>query len=48
MRPDHFGIAVGCFADPGFLRPTRVVWAESRHHWVTFPDDMPQFEQAAS
>ena len=48
MRPDHYGIAVGCFSDPEFIRPARVVWAENRHHWVDFPDDMPVFDQAAS
>ena len=48
MRPDHIGIAVGCFADPQFPGPARAVWAESRHHWVAFPDDLPVFEQAAS
>ncbi len=48
MRPDHIGIAVGCFADPHFPGPTRVVWTESRHHWVAFPDNLPTFEQAAT
>ena len=48
MRPDHYGIAIGCFADPDFVRPTRVVWAENQHHWVAFPDDMPSFEKAAT
>lgn len=48
MRPDHYGIAVGCFSDPDFIRPTRIVWAENRHHWVAFPDDMPSFDQAAT
>ncbi len=48
MRPDHMGIAVGCFADPQFPGPVRAVWAENRHHWVAFPDDLPLFEQAAS
>ena len=47
MRPDHYGIAVGCITEPDFMRPTRVVWADHKHHWVDFPDDMPVFDQAA-
>ena len=48
MRPEHYGIAVGCFADPAFPPPVRAVWAEGKHDWVSFPDDWPVFEQAAS
>ena len=47
MRPEHVGIAVGCFADPQFPGPTRAVWAENSHHCVTYPVDLPVFEQAA-
>ena len=47
MRPDHIGIAVGCFADPDFPGPARAVWAESRHHWLSYPEDLPVFDQAA-
>lgn len=48
MRPDHIGVAVGCFADPDFPAPVRAVWSQSRHHWLDFPDALPEFEQAAS
>ena len=48
MRPEHMGIAVGCFADPQFPEPVMTVWAENSHHWVAFPDDMPVFEKAAT
>jgi hypothetical protein len=37
MYPDHLGLAVGCFADPGFPAPERTVWASCKHHWVQFP-----------
>jgi hypothetical protein len=47
MRPDHYGIAVGCFSDPQFAGPKRAIYLECKHHWVAFPDDMPRFEQAA-
>jgi hypothetical protein len=48
MRPDHFGIAAGCFDDPGFLHPTRVVWAQHKHAWVQFPEGLSFFPQAAT
>ncbi|MDH3739070.1 MAG: GFA family protein [Alphaproteobacteria bacterium] len=48
MRPEHIGVAVGCFADPQFPGPVRAVWAENSHHWVAYPDDLPVFEQAAT
>ncbi len=47
MRPDHIGIAIGCFADPGFTQPARAVWSETKHHWMDFPDDIPSFPKAA-
>ncbi len=47
LRPDHYGVAVGCFAEPGFVAPARVVWSESKHSWVTFPEGVPAFAQAA-
>jgi hypothetical protein len=46
MRPDHLGIAAGCFADPQFTAPVRTIWTENKHHWVKFPDDLPAFEKA--
>lgn len=38
---DMVCVAVGAFADPGFPRPSRTVWATSRHAWLTFPQDIP-------
>ena len=46
MRPDHMGIAIGCFDDPHFARPARTIWTEHQHDWVRLPDDMPAFEKA--
>ena len=47
LRPDHVAVAIGCFADPGFRRPDRAVWAESQHHWLRFPDNVPVFQTTA-
>ena len=41
MRPDHMGIALGCFDDPRFVRPVRTIWTEHQHDWIRFPEDLP-------
>ena len=45
LRPEHYGVAVGCFGEPGLLEPARVVWNESKHPWVRFPDSVPVFDK---
>ncbi len=45
MRPDHLGVAIGCFSDPSFAGPVRAIWTENKHHWVEFPKDIPVFEK---
>ena len=47
LRPQHIGIAVGNFADPLFATPTRSVWTQHKHHWVSLPSGIPAFPQAA-
>jgi len=46
LRPDYIGVAVGAFVDPTFPAPTRSVWEESRHRWVSFGHEIEQFTQA--
>ncbi len=46
MRPDYIGIATGCFAEPDYMTPTRVIWAENSHPWIEFPGAMPVFQKA--
>jgi len=46
LRPAHIGIAVGSFADPAFTAPSRSVWTQHKHEWVTLPPDIPVFAQA--
>jgi len=43
--PNHFGIAVGAFADPAFPAPSFSVWEESMHPWVRLATDMQHFAQ---
>lgn len=38
MRPDHVGVAYGCFETP-VPEPIRAIWTEAKHDWVTFPKD---------
>jgi hypothetical protein len=32
--PGMLGVAVGCFANPNFAKPTKLFWASRRHHWL--------------
>jgi hypothetical protein len=45
FRPDHFGVAVGAFADPQFPVPVRSVWEQTRHPWVNFAHELACFAQ---
>ena len=45
FRPEHIGVAVGCFADPDFVAPTRASWTSHKLKWVTFPSSMAQIER---
>ena len=45
IRPDHYGIAVGGFADPDFPVPTYSVWEEFKHAWVRLPEGLEHFRQ---
>jgi hypothetical protein len=42
MRPDHAGVAYGCFETP-VPTPMRAIWTEEKHGWVTFPEGMPAY-----
>ncbi len=44
MRPDHFGIALGCFVTK-LPEPVRAIWTEQKHDWVTFPEHWDQYPQ---
>jgi hypothetical protein len=46
LRPDHYGIAVGAFADPDFPLPTLSVWEQNKHSWINLPEGMQHFPQA--
>lgn len=38
--PEHFGVPVGCFADPDFPPPRVSVYGEKKHAWVHLPGNM--------
>jgi hypothetical protein len=48
LRPDHVGVAVGCFADAAFPKPTYSVWEETKHPWLNLPNDIQRFTQGRS
>lgn len=43
-RPESILVTVGAFADRDFPSPTTWVWEDHRHHWVTFPPEIPYRE----
>jgi hypothetical protein len=42
--PGAIGVAVGCFADPNFAKPSKLFWASRRHHWLDLPKDIALIE----
>ena len=46
LRPDHYGVAVGAFNEPGFPAPTYSVWEHAMYGWVTLPPGIAHFPQA--
>jgi hypothetical protein len=45
LLPGAYGIAVGAFNDPGFPKPARSVWEDSRLRWLAFGADIPGNKQ---
>ena len=43
--PDRIGIAVGAFGDAHFPPPSRSVFDQSKHDWLSLPHDIPGFMQ---
>ena len=43
MRPDHVGVAYGCFDTP-VPEPIRAIWMQEKHSWVAFPEAWPTFD----
>ena len=39
--PQLTAVAVGCFTDPAFPPPARVIWAAHKLNWVEFPPGVP-------
>jgi len=48
LRPNQIGVAVGGYVDPSFPAPTRSVWEENRHEWITFAHQLDHFDQGTS
>lgn len=42
MRPDHMGVAYGCFKTPT-PEPIRAIWTQEQHDWVQFPEGWPTY-----
>ncbi len=46
-EPGLTGVAAGAFADPGFPAPTRAIWDDRRHPWLSQPDGIVCHRQGA-
>lgn len=42
--PGFIAVAVGAFADPGFLPPRISVYGDRKHPWVTLPADIEHLD----
>jgi len=48
LRPGLVGVAVGGFGGTALPLPTRSVWEENKHGWVTLGADIPGHEQGST
>lgn len=46
LRPNLMGVALGTFDTP-LPRPTRVIWTEQQHDWVSFPAEWETHTQGS-
>ena len=46
LRPNQFGIAVGCFNDRNFPPPVASIWEEEMCSWAKLPVDIQHFPRA--
>jgi hypothetical protein len=46
-RPGIIGVHGGCFADPDFPKPTRILWLKDKCSWVDLPDEIERFDEQA-
>jgi hypothetical protein len=46
LRPNQFGIAIGCFNDRNFPPPVASIWEEEMWSWAKLPVDTQHFPRA--
>jgi hypothetical protein len=46
LRPNQFGVAVGCFNDRNFPPPVASIWEEEMCAWATLPAGIQHFPRA--
>jgi hypothetical protein len=42
--PSIFGVPVGCFDDPSFVRPAKLYFSSHLHHWLSLPKGVQRIE----
>jgi len=43
LRPQHYGIAIGCFTDSDFPAPRVSLWEDRRLSWTLLPEAVERF-----
>jgi hypothetical protein len=43
--PGVIAVPVGCFTEPGFIKPGRLYWTVRRHHWLATLQDIEMIER---
>jgi hypothetical protein len=46
--PDLVAVALGAFADKDFAAPVQSVWTKDKHHWLSLPETIIQFEDGSA
>jgi hypothetical protein len=46
LRPNQFGVAVGCFNDRNFPPPEASIWEEEMYAWAVLPAGIQHFSRA--
>ena len=47
MRPDHYGVAVGCLTAP-VAEPGNAIWLSEKQPWLSVPEHWGHYQKAVS
>jgi hypothetical protein len=47
VRPDHYGVAVGCLTSP-VAEPGNTIWTSEKQPWLTFPEHWGRYQRSVA